>query len=162
MVITKTNPIKEFREKNELTQNELANSLGITRQVITNLERGLLSHLPTELSQYTSISPTQYTDWVTTQRHENSPYFHTPELNHFYSSELPLNYRTNKDRWLSFKYLVRPDRSHRGFCRLLVYQPSLLALYESKNQCKPSLIAALRQVLLSDHEISQTGIVIPS
>ena len=154
-------PIKEFRERTHLTQNELAQELGITRQVITNLERGLLSSIPHELSLYTGIDNQTYNQYITNQRLQNSKFFHTPELLSFFSSPLPSNYRQNKDRWYTFKYTVRPDKSHRGFCRLLVYQPSLLALYESRNQCKPSLIAALRQVLLSDYEISKTGIVIP-
>jgi transcriptional regulator with XRE-family HTH domain len=146
--------------RTHLTQNELAEELGITRQVITNLERGLLSSIPHELSLYTGIDNQTYNQYITNQRHENAKHFHTPELLSFFSSPLPPLYRTNKDRWFDFKYTVRPDKSHRGFCRLLVYQPSLLALYETKNQCKPSLIQALRQVRLSDYEISQTGIVL--
>jgi transcriptional regulator with XRE-family HTH domain len=154
------NPLKEFREHEQITQSDLANEAGVTRQIITNLEKGLLSQLPSRLSAITHIPQQDYLDWVSSQRLKNQHYFRTPEVRALLSNHPLLSWRLDKNRWLSFKWTVQPNRSHRGFCRRLVYQPSLLTLYETKNQCKPSLIQALKEVGLSLREIEATGIVL--
>jgi DNA-binding XRE family transcriptional regulator len=154
------NPLKEYREQNHLTQSDLAKSANITRQVITNLEKGLLSSLPTNISLLSHIPQQDYLEWVTNERLKNSSYFRTPEVRSLLSSHPLQSWRLDKNRWYSFKYTVQPNHSHRGFCRRLVYQPSLLTLYETKNQCKPSLIQALKEVGLSVREIQSTGLVL--
>jgi transcriptional regulator with XRE-family HTH domain len=154
------NPLRTYREENQITQSDLAMSANITRQVITNLERGLLSQLPKSLSQITRIPQQEYLDWVSSQRLANQHYFRTPEVLSLLSSHPLQSWRLDKNRWYSFKYTVQPNHSHRGFCRRLVYQPSLLTLYETKNQCKPSLIQALKEVGLTNNQIKSTGLVL--
>ncbi|RLG25913.1 transcriptional regulator [Methanosarcinales archaeon] len=36
----KTNKLKEFREKDKMTQEKLANKIGVTRQTIISIENG--------------------------------------------------------------------------------------------------------------------------
>jgi hypothetical protein len=126
------NPLTLARKSLNLTQQRLADDLGVTVQVITNAEAGLFNSVPSALSGYLHVPQEHYLEWVTAQRHQNEKYFQ--------------NARTNLG-WKVFKEQV--SQSNRGFCRRLVFQPSILREYEQHKRSKPLLAQALSEVGLS-------------
>lgn len=137
-----TNPVKRWRLNEHITQADLAWDLNVTRQVITNLESGLYLSLPIAVIHYTGITQNEYQHWIHYQRGNNARYFNNTR-------------NVIVDRgWLAFKWSVRPDRSDRGFCRLLLFQPSVLRLYELHGMCKGKLRSALLDVGMPSTAIS--------
>jgi hypothetical protein len=133
-----TNPLTEARKRRNLTQQKLADDLGVTVQVITNAEAGLFNSIPSALSGYLQVPQHEYVAWVIAQRAQNTKYFQ--------------NARTNLG-WQVFKDQV--SQSNRGFCRRLVFQPSILREYEQHKRSKPLLKQALSEVGLSPESLRE-------
>lgn len=154
--------LTDYRARHSLSQRALADKLGVTPQVIWNTEAGLFTTIPVSIREYLAehmeISPDQVQDeyyvWVMHQRHLNIPLFAYVETEHY--PELKLSWI---ERWRDFKRQVQPPLvgsntpSHRGFCVKLVYQPSVLTIYEKMNQGRHMLARALRQVGLDDSQL---------
>lgn len=122
-----------------MTQKDLALEAGVTPQVITNLESGLYYKPPVSVTRtilvnaHTGLSEEEltleYYLWVEELRESHSLLFQRSDLHH---------------SWLAFRLSVAG--TFRGFCRQLVYQPSMLSEFEERNLNKPSLTEALRMV----------------
>lgn len=141
------NPYRRIRKQRNLTQKELALSAGVTPQVITNLESGLFYKPPVSVTNVITLYDgalseqelhLQYYLWVRELRSANGIVFQRGNLN---------------QGWVNFRLSVH--KTFRGFCRQLVYQPSMLQEFEERNLNRPSLIEALRQVGLPDYMIGR-------
>lgn len=134
------NPYKDIRIRNNLTQKAMADLISVTPQVIVSIEAGLFNTPPESIREaFPNLVPDYY-DWVANQRKENAP--------HFRKRPFPLAYSPNFDTLMK-----RVHESNRGFCRLLVYQPSLLSDYRRFRRSSQLLATALRQVQLSKLEV---------
>lgn len=121
------NPYKAERLKRGLTQKQVATYSGVTTQVVTNLESGLYYKPPIRLDPTQHLA-TSYRKWVRFRRQENSFMFNDYTLSDF---EM-------------FRISITP--SFRGFCRLLVFQPSMLQEYEAYGYNRDALNKALKGV----------------
>jgi transcriptional regulator with XRE-family HTH domain len=143
----KTNPFRLIRDQLGITQKTMSERSGVTIQVVTNLECGLYHKPPIAITTYLeSIDPDNtmleldYYKWVKDTRSDNSELFQsylTPNI-----MESPDSY--NGWSWLSFRLTITP--SFRGFCRLLVYQPSMLQEYEAIGNNRGAVNRALSGV----------------
>lgn len=124
------NPYKACRIQENRTQQEVATLCDITVQVVTNLESGLYYKPPPSIAALFNLSPNLYTEWVKEERIANSHYF---------------DYADTHNGWRQFRLSVNPT-SFRGFCRHLVFQPSMLAEFEKYHRNSAALVEALRQV----------------
>jgi len=150
------NPYTLARKELSLTQSELATLANVSTQVVTNLERGLFYKPPSNVvhaihQAYKDRDPYQswnvqraaqtYTLWVTEERKSHSDKF--PALAHDCLTD-ESNTLINLWDWVDFRHLVSP--SFRGFCRALVFQPSMLAEWEDRGLNKDAVRRALREV----------------
>lgn len=142
------NPIRVLRSG--LTQKELAKQLGITPQIVVSAEAGLFNGVPS--SFYALLGPDRsptdqaaldadYTRWVWERRKANAHHFPTP---------LPYE---EFGQWKK-----RTATSHRGFCKLLVFNPQLLTRFHRRHWHVGLLREALRDIGLSKEQIAGLGV----
>lgn len=140
------NPIKDKREQANLTQQELAARAGVTRQVITLCEQGLYKTPPEGVLRtlcrmdFTahSILLANYACWVNQQRANHAHLFSRVDLR-----------ITKSDRWSALKNQVA-GKSQQGFCKALVYQPSLVREFEKFGRGSAGIFRALSECGLSE------------
>jgi hypothetical protein len=107
------------------------------------LEQGLFNSVPIEIATELGVSNIEYKRWVIHMRHYNSRHF---------------NYARTNEGWVTFRLSVSP--SFRGFCRMLVFQPSILREYELSRQRNRQLLSeALIDVGIRDDSLNQLGLV---
>lgn len=145
------NPFRSKREVLMMSQQELADEVGITRQVIANLEIGLFKVPPVRVLRY--ICRQDYSDpeyltrlydqWVSEQRHAHQHLFAKVDLR-----------LADGDTWIALKNQVSP-KSNNGFARALVYQPSLLSDFEKYGRGSSGIMRALLEVGLSEDNRGQ-------
>jgi hypothetical protein len=113
------NPLKTFRLHNNLTQQQLADKIGVTRQTILDTEQGLFPVVPPSIAV---IVPRHiqgdYRQWVREQRRNNTSRF-VVSLTHVHSFQ---------------DYANKVGGSTRGFCRVLVIQTSIVRDYIAKGE----------------------------
>ena len=138
------NPYKAARLEHNLTQNGLARIASITPSVVSNVEVGLFHTPPISLTQVFEDDslPDKYLFWVHRQRIENQPLFH---------------YSNIGNGWHPFRLSV--NESFRGFCRHLVFQPSILQEFEKFNRNRALLSAALMEVMPSLTPLKLTSLL---
>lgn len=137
------NPIRAARRDLRLTQKALSDQLLVTPQTILMLEQGLFNSVPTEIATELGVSNIEYKRWVINLRRYNSPKFH---------------YARTNEGWVTFRLSV--SNSFRGFCRMLVFQPSILREYELSRQRNRQLLSeALIDVGIRDDSLHQLGLV---
>lgn len=143
------NPIKLKREQLQLTQAELAASAQVTRQVVVLCEQGLYKTPPESLLRtlcrmdFTSqaVLLANYACWVTHQRVAHQHLFSKVDLR-----------IARDDRWAALKSQVA-GKSQQGFCRALVYQPSLVREYEKFGRGSAGIFRALSECGLSANQM---------
>jgi DNA-binding XRE family transcriptional regulator len=133
-----TNPIRRARDSYGLTQKALADLLGVTPQVVINAEAGLFNSVPDSFLSVLHVTQESYKEWVYQKRRENSVYFEAA-VTHM--------------GWAVFKTSV--SNTNRGFCRCLVFQPSILREYEKYKRSKPLLAEALSDVGLDTSQLKE-------
>ena len=108
------NPLKEYRLHNNLTQQQLADKIGVTRQTVLDTEQGLFNMIPPSIR---AVVPQhlqgKYRLWVKEQRQNNTSRF-VVSLEHVHSFQ---------------DYCNKVGGSTRGFCRVLVIQTSVVRDY---------------------------------
>jgi DNA-binding XRE family transcriptional regulator len=115
------NPVKKYRQNAHLTQQELADKIGVTRQTIVDTEQGLFPLIPPTIKATLPANlnlAEDYRDWVRQERQRNTDRF-APELTHVHSFQ---------------DYVNEVGGSTRGFCRVLVIQTSIVRDYISKRE----------------------------
>lgn len=137
------NPLKDYRLAHQLTQVQLASSLGITPQIIVSVEAGMMNTLPLRIYEafpphLRDLSELRYQSFRLEQRQLNSHHFVSPEA-------------LSSPTFTKYRLVVSP--SHRGFCKLLCFQPSILSSFESKGQSKELLSSALSDANVPDIHI---------
>lgn len=145
------NPFRAKREVLMLSQQELADEIGITRQVIANLEIGLFKVPPVRVLRYLcrqdysdpDFVTANYAAWVTAQRWTHQHLFAKVDLR-----------LADGDIWVALKNQVSP-KSNNGFARALVYQPSLLSDFEKYGRGSSGIMRALLDVGLSEDNRGQ-------
>lgn len=145
------NPIKVKRHELQLTQNELAEKAGVTRQVVVLSEQGMYKVPPESLLRtlcrmdFTAhaVLLANYACWVTNQRFAHRDLFMRVDLR-----------LAGKDKWAYLKHQVA-GKSQQGFCRALVYQPSLIREYEKFGRGSAGVFAALRECGLEGNQLEQ-------
>lgn len=127
------NPYRSERLAHGLTQLALARECGITSQVIGNLEVGLFYKPPISVTNYFDDPSLEqrYKVWVRNERALNALIL-----------ERFLNQPNDTD-WVTFRLAVSP--SFRGFCRIIVFQPSMLKEFEDRGINRGALNIALKQ-----------------
>jgi len=128
----RTNPYALARQSCGMTQKRLANLSSVTPQVITNLESGLFYKPPVSVQQTfqgligdEALSlPRAYRKWQRLERASHAEDVATRPID---------------QGWIAFR-----GESLRGFCRQIVYQPSMLQEYERLGRNRLSLNYALR------------------
>lgn len=158
------NPLKALREILDLTQQELAASAQVTRQVVVlneqglyarpspkllgelsrrSLRRGYFQDLVTPPDEITveSILFANYMTWVNDKRASNRHLF----------CRVDLSLSKPGHRFSTLKNQVA-GTNNLQFCRALVYQPSLVREFEKKRSGSQSLFSALREVGVSDYD----------
>lgn len=134
------NPYAIARKSLNLTQSQLAQHAHCTVQVVTNLEAFLYHKPPISIANlFPDIPLNLYTECVKQQRIENSHLFD-------YANTHALTFR-------AFRHSVTP--SFRGFCRALVFQPSLLAEFERYHRNTRILSNALSEVGLTRDAVTR-------
>lgn len=83
----------------------------------------------------------KYYTWVRAERHRNSKYFVLS----------PLNRIVIDQSWLAFRESIDP--SHRGFCRKLVLQQSILQDYEKYSRHRDVIYTSLMDVGLDTYTV---------
>jgi len=137
------NPIRRVRRDLRLTQKDLSDRLLVTPQTVLMLEQGLFNSVPQEIAIELGVSNRDYHQWVIQQRRINSSKFH---------------YARTNEGWVTFRLSVSP--SFRGFCRMLVFQPSILREYELQRQRNRQLLSeALIDVGIRDDSLRALGLV---
>ena len=139
------NPIKLKREQLQLTQLELADKAQVTRQVVVLCEQGLYRVPPEGLCRvlcrmdFTSqaILLANYACWVNHQRASHAHLFSKVDLR-----------ISGADRWAALKNQVA-GKSQQGFCKALVYQPSLIREFEKFGRGSAGIFRALSECGLS-------------
>jgi hypothetical protein len=132
------NPVKRARVSYSMTQKDLSELLHVTTQVVISAEAGLFNSLPEGFIEVLHVTQDSYQEWVYQERRQNRPYFETA-VTHL--------------GWAVFKESV--SNTNRGFCRRLVFQPSILREYEHYKRSKPLLAAALVDVGLDRGQLSE-------
>jgi len=136
------NPIRSVRRDLKLTQSQLADHFAVTPQTILMLEQGLFNSIPEHMARELGVSPREYQQWVKQSRDLNHVYFMNANTDH---------------GWNTFRLSVHA--SFRGFCRRLVFQPSILREFElSRQRNRQILSEALIQVRLSDEALLQLNL----
>lgn len=111
---THMNPLKQFRLQSHLTQQELADKLGLTRQTILDTEQGLFPVVPPSIARSVPFYiQHEYRTWVREERQNNTKLF-AVELTKVGTFE---------------DYAVAVGGSVRGFARVLVIQTSIVRDY---------------------------------
>jgi DNA-binding transcriptional regulator YiaG len=153
------NPYKLSRQELGLTQKELAATSNVTVQVVTNLEKGLFYKPPKAIVRAiheayqtkkaywwdAERSHRMYTQWIREQRAINQPSF--PPFHTLQPHTLSGTHQTTWD-WVDFRHQVH--RTFRGFCRMLVFQPSMLAEWEDRGLNRNTVRIALMDVGYSE------------
>lgn len=133
------NPYKSARLELGLTQLSLARECSVTTQVIGNLEVGLYYKPPVSVDSVFNDKgyylSDRYKVWVRNERGLNSLKL-TQALNQ------PDDAYLNWD-WVTFRTSI--TQSFRGFCRIIVFQPSMLREYELQGINRGALNIALKQ-----------------
>jgi DNA-binding XRE family transcriptional regulator len=143
------NPIRHCRDSLQFTQHDLAQTLGYTDQVITNLESGLMQSLPQPLSDYLEIPQSHYLIWVRWKRGQNERYFR--------NATIRTDLERVSSRWLPFRESV--SASFRGFCRRAVLQPSILRDFELHRQRNRYVISeALADCRVGNESLRDLGL----
>lgn len=143
------NPIKVKRQQLGMTQAELADSATVTRQVVVLTEQGLYKQPPESVIRVLcrmdfsshAIMLANYAGWVESQRYAHQHLFRPVDL------RIAAN-----DRWAALKNQVA-GKSQQGFCRALVYQPSLIREFEKFGRGSAGIFAALRQCGLPNAQV---------
>lgn len=158
------NPLKSLREALNLTQQELAVSSQVTRQIVVLNEQGLYARpsprLLGELSRRSlrhgyfqdlvsgpseitveSVLFANYMAWVNQKRAQNQHLF----------CHVDLSLAKPGHRFSTLKNQVA-GTNNLAFCRALVYQPSLVREFEKKKSGSQSLFTALREVGVSSYD----------
>ncbi len=143
------NPVKAARTQAGLTQAELAEKAQVTRQVVVLTEQGLYKQPPESVIRvlcrldFTShaVLLANYAGWVESQRYSHQHLFRPVDLR-----------ITPGDRWAALKSQVA-GKSQQGFCRALVYQPSLVREFEKFGRGSAGIFSALRQCGLPNTQV---------
>ena len=147
------NPVRYMRNRHSLTQHDLAQSLGYTDQVITNIESGLMQSLPQALAEKLDIPTSHYTLWVISERARHEKYFRNGLIRQDLTSL--------SARWLPFRKSI--SASFRGFCRRAVLQPSILRDFELHRQRNRHIISqALSECGVQSDSLSALGLPVGS
>lgn len=143
------NPVAEFREENSLTQEQLANYAGVTRQVVTKVEAGLFDYIPPSIMNVITAyrgaeglaMEREYLKWID---HEVKKLKDTdfPPVGKWYDWEI--------ESFIAWRYFI--SDSVNGFCTKLKIQPIIISNYEKgKTQNLPELLKTrLRTAGLSE------------
>ena len=126
------NPIKIYRLNAKLTQQELADKIGVTRQTIIDTEQGLFPLIPPTIKASLPGNlnlAEDYRKWVKEERQRNTERF-APELIHVHSFQ---------------DYCEAVGGSTRGFARVLVIQTSIVRDYIAKGERWGMIEAALSE-----------------
>ena len=128
------NPLKQFRLALTLTQEQLAEKAGVTKQTVVDTEQGLFPRIPPSLVQATGVSQKDYREWVKLTRQSNL-------------RELAVDL-TRVD---SFRdYTEQVAGSTRGFARVLVIQTSVVRDYIAHGLRWEMVDCALREAGVPD------------
>jgi DNA-binding XRE family transcriptional regulator len=124
------NPLKQLRLQSHLTQQELADKIGVTRQTVIDTEQGLFPVIPPSIAQTCSHEVQKlYRDWVRQERQLNTGRF-AVKLDHVHDFQ---------------DYCEAVGGSTRGFARVLVIQTSIVRDYISKGERWGMIEAALSE-----------------
>jgi DNA-binding XRE family transcriptional regulator len=144
------NPLKTLRCRLGLTQQEVADQAGVTRQVVVLSEQGLYHRPPARVLEAltaaclragidcggvksSGLITANYLVWVDQKRSSNKHLF----------SKIDLRLCDSEDK---FAYIKRHFSSNMEFCRALVYQPSLIREFEKKHTGSQGIFSALSAV----------------
>lgn len=163
------NPYKALRNELGLTQKDVASLSAVTPQVVTGLESGLFNSPPVgvsrtlcklQLDRWMSLDSSQvmirdedfsrydkfnglvaslhedYDQWVIEERGRNRRFFLSVDE----QDKGPSDIIWDKS-WVIFRESV--TGSFRGFCRILVFQPSMMQEFEKYNRHSNSVETAL-------------------
>jgi transcriptional regulator with XRE-family HTH domain len=120
------NPYRQARINANMTQKEVASTIGVTPQTVLMVEQGLFNVPPTAIESIFPNRRDSYIEWRTHTR-----YHHSQQWEPNYKSQA----------WLDFRQSISP--SFKGFCVQLCFQPSLLREFETKWYSRDLLIEAL-------------------
>jgi DNA-binding XRE family transcriptional regulator len=171
MLTNQTKPINPYqivRKRLHLTQAGLAHQAKVTTQVVTNLESGLFFKPPARVTQTLiqltqasepNLIPTlaQYHQYQTELRYWN---FHcVAPVGFGWLATIPSQLDPSEIKFEDFMRGIHP--SFRGFCRLIVYQPSMLQEYIERGLNRRRLMAALGECDIFTPNELQTIMALP-
>ena len=136
------NPLKEYRLHKNLTQQELADKIGVTRQTVLDTEQGLFHIIPPSIAAVTPDHiQRDYRQWVKEQRQQNTSRF-VVNLNSVHTFQ---------------DYANKVGGSTRGFCRVLVIQTSIVRDYIANGERWGMIEVALSETNVPDTFIAWLG-----
>jgi DNA-binding XRE family transcriptional regulator len=146
------NPVAEFREENSLTQEQLANYAGVTRQVVTKVEAGLFDYIPPSIMNVITAyrgaeglaSEREYIQWIDQEVKALDKGIFPPVGKEAMYTPIPIK------TFIDWRYHI--SESVNGFCTLLKIQPIIISNYEKgKTQNLPEILKTrLRTAGLSE------------
>lgn len=145
------NPITNYRQLNQLTQEQLANLCHVTPQVVLLAEAGIWTTLPPKLRHVTHVTPKDYHAYQVAKRKANRVQLENAAL----AFNPPV---AGVHPHVNFRLLI--SGSLMGYCKVLAINPTIVRNYErgSRRRVIHPLIkqyladAGLEKELISDLE----------